>query len=43
MCILEGESIVEYSGEGSLALLSHLLLLKVLKVELLEILKVVGT
>jgi hypothetical protein len=32
----------KHSGQGSLALLSRLLLLKVLKVKLLEILKVVG-
>jgi hypothetical protein len=42
LCILEVESIVEQCGQGSLALLSHLLLLKVLNIELLEILNVFG-
>jgi hypothetical protein len=40
--MLERESILQYNGQGSLALLSHLLLLKVLEVELLKVLKVVG-
>jgi hypothetical protein len=39
----ERESILEQNGQGSLALLSRSLLLKVLNVELLEILKVIGT
>jgi hypothetical protein len=42
MCIQERESILEKIGQGSLALLSHWLLLKVLKVKLLKIPKVVG-
>jgi hypothetical protein len=42
VCILQRESIYDQYGQGSLALLSCLLLLKVLDVELLEILKVVG-
>jgi hypothetical protein len=42
VCILERESISDQYGQGSLALLSHLLLLKVLNVKLLKILKVVG-
>jgi hypothetical protein len=33
---------LEQNGQGSLALLSHWLLLKVLEVELLKILEVVG-
>jgi hypothetical protein len=40
MCILEKESIYDQCGQGSLALLSHLLLLKFLNIELSEILKV---
>jgi hypothetical protein len=36
MCILERESILEQNGEGSLALLSHWLLLKVLEVKFLK-------
>jgi hypothetical protein len=40
MCILERESIYDQYGQGSLVLLSCLLLLKVLNVELLEILEV---
>jgi hypothetical protein len=43
MCTLERESILEQNGQGSLALLCHWLLLKVLEVEFLKILKVVGT
>jgi hypothetical protein len=42
LCILERESILEQNGQGSLALLSHWLLLKVLEVKFLKILKVVG-
>jgi hypothetical protein len=42
MCILEREIILEQNGQGSLALLSHWLLLKVLKVKFLKIPKVVG-
>jgi hypothetical protein len=42
MCIQERESILEQNGQGSLALLSHWLLLKVLEVELLNILEVVS-
>jgi hypothetical protein len=34
---------LEQNGQGSLALLSHWLLLKVLEVEFLKILKAVGT
>jgi hypothetical protein len=33
---------LEQNGQGSLALLSHWLLLKVLEVELLKILEVIG-
>jgi hypothetical protein len=36
------ESILKQNGQGSLALLFHWLLLKVLEVKLLKILKVVG-
>jgi hypothetical protein len=39
---LEGESTHDQYGQGSLSLLSHLLLLKVLNIELLEVLEVVG-
>jgi hypothetical protein len=42
LCILERESTLEQNGQGSLALLSCWLLLKVLKVELLKIPKVFG-
>jgi hypothetical protein len=42
LCILERESILEQNGQGSLALLSRWLLLKVLEVEHLKIPKVVG-
>jgi hypothetical protein len=42
LCILERESILEQKGQGSLALLSRWLLLKVLEVELLKIPKVFG-
>jgi hypothetical protein len=42
MCILERYSILEQNGQGSLALLSHWLLLKVLEVMFLKVLKVVG-
>jgi hypothetical protein len=42
LCILERESILEQNGQGSLALLSHWLLLKVLDVNFLNIPKVVG-
>jgi hypothetical protein len=40
--ILVRESILEQNGQGSLALLSRWLLLKVLEVELLKIPKVIG-
>jgi hypothetical protein len=42
MCVLEGESMLEQNGQGSLALLSRWLLLKVLEVKFLRIPKVVG-
>jgi hypothetical protein len=42
MCILERESILEQNGQGSLALLSRWLVLKVLKVKFFKIPKVVG-
>jgi hypothetical protein len=42
MCILERESILEQNGHGSLALLSHWLLLKVLVVKFLKIPKIVS-
>jgi hypothetical protein len=42
MCILERESILEQNGQGSLVLLSHWLLLKVLEIKFLKIPKVVG-
>jgi hypothetical protein len=42
MCILERDSILEQNGQGSLALLSHWLLLKVLEVRFLKIPKVIG-
>jgi hypothetical protein len=42
MCILERESILEQNDQGSLALLSSWLLLKVLEVKFLKIAKVVG-
>jgi hypothetical protein len=41
MCILERDSILEQNGQGSLALLSRWLLLKVLEAKFLKILKVV--
>jgi hypothetical protein len=41
MCILERESILEQNGQGSLALLSNWLLLKVVEVKFLKIPKVV--
>jgi hypothetical protein len=37
MCILERDSILEQNGQGSLALLSYWLLLKVLEVMFLKI------
>jgi hypothetical protein len=40
LCILERESILKQNAQGSLALLSCWLLLKVLEVEFLKILKV---
>jgi hypothetical protein len=40
--ILKYEGILEQNGQGSLALLSRWLLLKVLKVELFKIPKIVG-
>jgi hypothetical protein len=43
MCTLERESILEQNCEGSLTLLPRWLLLKVLEVEFLKILIVVGT
>jgi hypothetical protein len=42
MCILERYSILEQNGQGSPALLSRWLLLKVLEVKFLKIPKVVG-
>jgi hypothetical protein len=42
LCILDRESILEQNGQGSLGLLSRWLLLKVFKVELLNIPKVIG-
>jgi hypothetical protein len=42
ICILERDSILEQNDQGSLALLSHWLLLKVLEVKFLKIPKVVG-
>jgi hypothetical protein len=42
MCILKRESILEQNDQGSLALLSSWLLLKVLEVKFLKIAKVVG-
>jgi hypothetical protein len=42
MCILEREFILEQNGQGSLALLSHWLLLNVLEVKILKIPKVIG-
>jgi hypothetical protein len=41
MCILERDSILEQNGQGSLALLSRLLL-KVSEVKFLKIPKVIG-
>jgi hypothetical protein len=41
-CILERESILEQNGQGSLALLSRWLLLKVLEVKFMKIPKVIG-
>jgi hypothetical protein len=40
--IIERDSILEYNGQWSLALLSRWLLLKVLEVKFLKISKVVG-
>jgi hypothetical protein len=42
MCILERDIKLEQNGQGSLALLSHWLLHKVLEVKFLKIPKVVG-
>jgi hypothetical protein len=42
MCILERDSLLEQNGQGSHALLSCWLLLKVLEVKFLNIPKVVG-
>jgi hypothetical protein len=42
MCILERDSLLEQNSQGSLALLSRWLLLKVLEVKFLKIPKVVG-
>jgi hypothetical protein len=42
MCILERDSILEQNGQGSFALLSYWLLLKVLEVMFLKIPIVVG-
>jgi hypothetical protein len=42
MCILERYGILEQNGQGSLALLSHWLLLKVLEIKFFKIPKVVG-
>jgi hypothetical protein len=42
MCILERESMLKQNGQGSLALLSRWLLLKVLEVKFLKIPKVVA-
>jgi hypothetical protein len=42
MCILERYNILEENGQGSLALLSRWLLLKILEVKFLKIPKVVG-
>jgi hypothetical protein len=42
MCILERESILEENGQGSIALLSRWLLLKVLEVKFLNIQKDIG-
>jgi hypothetical protein len=41
-CVYKRESILEQNGQGSLALLSHWLLLKVMEVKFLKIPKVVG-
>jgi hypothetical protein len=41
ICDLERESTYDQYGQGSLALLSRLLLLKVLNIELLEVLEVI--
>jgi hypothetical protein len=41
MCILERDSILEQNGQGSLAMPSRWLLLKVLEVKLLKIPKVI--
>jgi hypothetical protein len=43
MCILERDSTLEQKGQGSLALLSRWLLLKILEVKFLKIPKVIGT
>jgi hypothetical protein len=43
MYILERENILKQNGQGSLALLSHFLLLKVLEVKFFKIPKVIGT
>jgi hypothetical protein len=42
-CEYYRETILEQNGQGSLALLSRWLLLKVLKVKFLKILKLVGS
>jgi hypothetical protein len=42
MCILVRDSILEQNGQGSLALLSRWVLLKVLEVKFLNIPKIVG-
>jgi hypothetical protein len=42
MCILERDIILEQNGQGSLAMLSCWLLLKLLEVKFLKILKVVS-
>jgi hypothetical protein len=42
VCVYYRESILEQNGQLSLALLSHLVMLKVLEVRFLKILKVVG-
>jgi hypothetical protein len=42
ICELEGESTYDQYGQGSLALLSQWILLKLFLVELLYVLKVVG-
>jgi hypothetical protein len=42
MCILERDSILEQNGQGSPALLSRWLLLKVLEVKILKVPEVIG-